>query len=239
MWYSFNNNALISNLLNIIYPSSCPVCRSASDVFIYSPICKRCWSQIKRYTGPSCRICAMPFPSEFSSICKQCLKQPPPFSKVITYGIYEGVLAEAINHLKFYGVRRISKPLGKLMSKLVLPFVDGIVPVPLHIKSLRERGFNQSLIIARPLSKSQHIPLLMDVLIKIKETPPQIGLSAKERIANMRNAFSVHGDVKDMCVLLVDDVMTTGATVTACSSALMKAGAREVFVLTLARSSMM
>lgn len=181
----------------------------------------------------------MPLPSELSSICKKCLEQTPPFSKVITYGIYEGVLAVAINHLKFYGVRRISKPLGKLMSNLALPFVDGVVPVPLHIKKLRERGFNQSLIIARPLSKSLRIPLLMDVLIKIKETPPQIGLSAKDRISNMKNAFSVHGDVKDMRILLVDDVMTTGATVTSCSSALMKAGAREVFVLALARSRIM
>lgn len=239
MWYSFNAKyALISRLLNIIYPSRCPVCKSKSDVFVSSPICSICWSQIRRYTGPSCKICAMPFSSDLSSICKDCIKKSPPFSKVINFGLYEGVLAEAINQLKFYGIKRISKPLAKLLSKLPIPVIDGIVPVPLHIKSLRERGFNQSLLLAIYLSKVLHVPILMDILIKKKETPPQIGLSAKERLHNIRSAFTVRGDVKGLVVLLVDDVMTTGATVTECSHELLKSGARDVFVLTLARTLM-
>jgi len=239
MWNTFENRySLISHIINILYPSKCPLCEGNSDKFIHSPLCTYCWSQIRSYNGPSCRICAMPFPSELSSICKQCFKQSPPFSKVINFGIYEGVLAEAINQLKFHGVRRIAKPLGTLMCSLSLPLMDGIVPVPLHIKSLRERGFNQSLLIARILSRSLHIPLFMDILIKKKDTPPQIGLSAKERIANIRNAFTVIGDIKGLRILLVDDVMTTGATARACSHELVKAGALEVIVLTLARSRM-
>jgi len=180
----------------------------------------------------------MPFSSELSSICGYCLKQFPPFSKVINFGVYEGALAEAIHQLKFHGARRISKPLGTLLSKESLPLVDVIVPVPLHIKNLRERGYNQSLLIARKLSRSLHIPLFMDTLIKKKETPPQIGLSAKERISNVRNAFTVQGNVKGRRILLVDDVMTTGATVKECSHALVNAGAREVIVATIARSRM-
>jgi ComF family protein len=237
MWNTFDNRySLISHLINIIYPSRCPLCEGTSDKFICSPLCKDCWSQIMRYTGPSCRICALPFSSELSSICAQCFKQFPPFSKVINFGIYEGALAEAIHQLKFHGVRRISKPLATLISNLSLPVMDGIVPVPLHIKSLRERGFNQSILISRNLSRSLRIPLFMDTLIKKKETPPQIGLSARERISNIRNAFSVTGDVKDLRILLFDDVMTTGATVRECSHELLNAGAREVIVLTLARS---
>ncbi|MBM4137488.1 MAG: ComF family protein [Nitrospira sp.] len=180
----------------------------------------------------------MPFPSEHGKICGQCLKKPPPFSMVINYGLYEGVLAEAINQLKFYRIKRLSKPLGTLLFSLDLPQVDGIVPVPLTAKGLRERGFNQSLLIARVVSKGIKVPLLMDVLAKGKETPPQIGLSAKERLINLKNAFKVNGDIKGLRLLLVDDVMTTGATVKECSKQLMKAGAKEVIVLTLARSSM-
>jgi ComF family protein len=178
----------------------------------------------------------MPFSSELSSICGQCLKQFPPFSKVITFGVYEGVLAEAINQLKFHGVRRLSKPLGTLLSTVSLPAVDGIIPVPLHMRSLRERGFNQSLLIARTLSRTLDIPLFMDMLVKKKETPPQIGLSAKKRIVNVKHAFAVRGDVKGRSILLVDDVMTTGATVRECSHELINAGAREVFVVAIARS---
>jgi ComF family protein len=180
----------------------------------------------------------MPFSTDLSSICGQCLKQAPPFSTAITFGVYEGVLAEAINQLKFRGIKRIAKPLGALLSNAWLPAVDGIVPVPLHIKSLRERGFNQSLLIAKTLSRRRTIPLFMDILIKKKETPPQIGLSATERISNVRKAFTAQGDVKGLRILLVDDVMTTGATVKECSHELLNAGVREVIVATIARSRM-
>lgn len=181
----------------------------------------------------------MPFASEDAKICGQCIKKAPPFSMVITYGHYEGILAEAINQLKFHGVKRISKALGRLLLDLDLPETDGILPVPLTIKRLKERGFNQSLLIARVISGETAAPLLIDVLAKKKETLPQIGLSAKERLLNLKNAFEVKGDISSLRLMLVDDVMTTGATVTECSKVLMKAGAKEVIVLTAARSGMM
>jgi ComF family protein len=233
------SNALISRLLNIIYPSQCPSCGGVSDIFSHSPICSSCWFQIKRYTGPSCRICAMPFTSEYAEICMKCLKKAPPFSKVMNYGLYEGSLAEAINQLKFHGLKRLAKPLGRLLLSFDLSGMDGIVPVPLSIKKLKERGFNQSLLFARVISRDKKIPLLMDILFKKKETPPQTRLSGKERLSNLRNAFIVKGDIKGLRLVLVDDVMTTGATVTECSKQLMKAGAKEVVVITLARTSMM
>jgi ComF family protein len=181
----------------------------------------------------------MPFSSQYSNVCGQCLKKSPPFSKAIIYGLYEGVLAEAINQLKFNGLKRLSKPLGKLLLSLDLPAMDGVVPIPLDIKRIRERGFNQSLLIARVISKMMKVPLLMDILLKKRATHPQIGLSAKERLSNLKNSFEVKGNIKGLRLLLVDDVMTTGATVTECSKVLMKAGAKEVNVLALARSSMM
>jgi ComF family protein len=184
-------------------------------------------------------ICAMPLSSEYSKICGQCLKESPPFSKVITYGLYDGVLAEAINQLKFYGLNRLSVPLGRLFATMDLPRADGIVPVPLSKRGLKERGFNQSLLLARIVSKTSGTPLFMDTLLKKRDTPPQIGLSAKERLLNLKNAFEAKGHIKDLRLFLVDDVMTTGATVRECSKQLLKAGAKEITVLTLARANMM
>jgi len=181
----------------------------------------------------------MPFTSEYGQVCGQCLKKAPPFSKVLNYGLYEGALSDAINHLKFYGVKRLAKPLGSLLLIFDSSGFDGIIPVPLSIRSLRERGFNQSLLISRVISKKLNVPLLMDNLLKIKETPPQIGLSARERLLNLKKAFEVRGSIQGLRLLLVDDVMTTGATVTECSKVLMRAGAKEVAVLTLARTSML
>src|SRR4030043_687456 len=159
----FNHKyALISKLLNTLYPSRCPLCGSVPDVFSHSPICASCWSRIKRYTGPSCSICAMPFSSQYSKVCGQCLKKTPPFSKAIIFGLYEGALAEAINQMKFNRVKRLPKPLGGWLVSLDLPFADGIVPVPLDMKKLCERGFNQSLLMAMVISKMMRTPLLMD-----------------------------------------------------------------------------
>jgi ComF family protein len=180
----------------------------------------------------------MPFPSEYTKTCGECIRKPPPFSAVINFGIYEGALAEAINQMKFHGARRLSKPLGMLIYNSGIPQADGIVPVPLTLRKLRERGFNQSLLISRVISKGSGIPLLMDILFKTRETPPQTRLSAKERRGNLKGAFEGKVGAKGLRLLLVDDVMTTGATVTECSRQLIKAGAREIIAITLARSVM-
>jgi ComF family protein len=231
-----NRYSLISGFLNILYPSQCPVCRNPSDTFRTSPICSSCWSKIKKFTGSSCALCALPCASEYVTVCGQCMIKRPPFSKVIFYGLYDGILAEAISQMKFHGLKRLSSPLGKLLLNCNLPVIDGILPVPLSVKGLRERGFNQSLLMARVLAKNLQVPLFMDILFKKKETLPQIGLSKKERLANLKKAFEVKGDIKGLRLLLIDDVMTTGATVTECSKVLMKAGAQEIVVLTLARA---
>jgi len=174
--------------------------------------------------------------SDHARICGQCMQQAPPFSRVIAYGLYEGVLAEAIHQFKFHRVRRLSKPLGNLLLDLDIPHADGIIPVPLRKKGLIERGFNQSLLISHLIAKRTGIALFMDSLRKTKDTAPQIGLSARERLMNLKNAFEVRGNVTDLRLLLVDDVITTGATVRECSKMLLKAGAKEVTVLALARA---
>jgi ComF family protein len=143
----------------------------------------------------------------------------------------------AINVYKFHGIRRLYSPLGRLLLDFDVSAADAVVPVPLGLKGLRDRGFNQSLLLAKVISRHTKVPLAMDGLLKVRETRPQVGLSAKERARNLRGAFSVRGNFKKMKLLLVDDVMTTGATAKECARQLMNAGAEEVAVLTLARAS--
>ncbi len=237
MWNTTDHkHGLISGFLNILYPSKCPSCGKVSNISSYYPFCSGCWAKIYRYEGNSCKICALPLSSEYAKICGQCIKTKPPFSRVITYGLYEGLLAEAINQLKFCGAKNLVRPLVKLLLNIDLPPVNGIIPVPLSKKRLQERGFNQSLLIAREISKRKEIPLLMDILVKKKDTLPQTQLSAKERSLNVKDAFELKENIKGMKVFLVDDVMTTGATVTECTKQLINGGAKEVVIITLARA---
>lgn len=229
---------LASSFLSALYPSTCPVCKAPSDNISYAPICMGCWERIKRYIGPSCRVCASPLISEYSRICADCLSHKPYFSMVLSYGLYSDTLREAIHYLKFSGLKRLARPLGKFLQELPVPEMDGIVPVPLSKKSLRQRGFNQTLLLARVLSGCLKIPVHMDTLYKTRDTLPQIELSAKERISNLKNAFEVSGDLSGLRLILLDDVMTTGATARECSKTLMKGGAKEVIVVTIARSSL-
>lgn len=228
---------LISAGLSALYPSRCPSCSGPADNYILAPFCSGCWTTIERYSGGSCRICSDPCVSEYSGICGNCIKTPPPFSRAVIFGIYDKVLAQAIHSLKFQRIKRLYRPLGALMLQLELSDVDVIVPVPLSLKGLRERGFNQSLLLAKVIAGATGVPLVIDGLVKRTDTPPQIGLSAKERIANLRGAFMASRSFKDKTVLLVDDVMTTGATARACSGELLRGGAREVVVHALARAS--
>lgn len=230
-------STLISGIFNALYPETCPACSRATDNTRYAPFCSDCWSAISRYSGASCKICAEPYASAASGTCGHCLKDPPPFSKAVSFGIYEEVLARAIHALKFQQIRRLHKPLGELMLQLDLPHVDAVVPVPLHAQGLRERGFNQALLLAKVIAAEAGVPLVIDGLIKGKATLPQLGLTAKERAANLAGAFSAVRGFPEMTLLLVDDVMTTGATVRACSRELRRAGATDVVVCTLARAA--
>ena len=170
-------------------------------------------------------------------ICAGCMKKRPFFSMAMSFGIYEGILAEAINLYKFHGIKRLAGPLGEFLTDFDPAGIDVVVPVPLSITGLRNRGFNQSLLLAKAFSDKKGIPLVMNGLMKCRETGPQIGLSAKERAKNLKDAFSAPRRFDGMRVLLVDDVMTTGSTANECAKQLLKAGAGDVSVLTLARAS--
>ncbi len=228
---------LISKVINVLFPSECPSCGNETDNFTTAPFCSSCWSGIKKYTGPSCRICATPFTSEDAKTCADCINKPPYFSKAISFGLYDGMLASALHFFKFHRIKRLHQPLGKFLLDFDFAGIDAVMPVPLTIKGLRERGFNQSLLLAKAVSGKKKIPLIMDGLIKKAETAPQIGLSRKERGRNLNNSFGTTRTFPGMKLLLVDDVMTTGSTANECSKELLRAGAAEITVLTLARAS--
>ncbi len=187
--------------------------------------------------APHARYVRRPFHRNMPKYARTALRIPLFFSKTMSFGLYKDTLSEAINLFKFQGIKRLYRPLANLLLDFDMSGVEAVVPVPLSIRGLRSRGFNQSLLLAKTVSDKKKIPLVIDGLLKKADTPPQIGLSAKERAKNLRGAFIATRQFSGRRVMLVDDVMTTGATANECSRQLIKAGASEVVVLTLARAA--
>lgn len=228
---------IYSSFLDLIFPGKCLACGEPSPFLPHRPFCAECWGKIAPYSGPACEICGEPFTSEHGINCSNCLKDPPHFTKAYSFGLYGGILEEAIKTFKFGKQKTLAHPLSEILCSIKdLPEVDAVLAVPLTKKALLERGFNQSLLLAKEFSRLKRIPLFPHVLTKIKDTNPQAMMNRKERIKNLRGAFSAQG-VQGKRIMLVDDVMTTGATMRECSRALIKAGASQVFTITLARAS--
>jgi ComF family protein len=231
---------MFNSFLNILFPESCPVCNRKSDDHRTAPICSSCWETVIPYTGAACRRCGKPLVSNESSICGACHKNGPYFDGAQSFGLHEGALQKAISLFKFHRIKRLSIPLSEKLSMMKLPHVEMVLPVPLHKKRLREREFNQSALLAGEIARRSDIVLMLNTLIRKKNTLPQVGLSAKERRKNIRNAFEVTDPqaVKGRRLMLVDDVFTTGATAQECSKVLKKAGAKEVHVVTLTHGTL-
>jgi ComF family protein len=231
--------------LDIIFPPRCHVCRC----FLAEPtdihLCNNCREKIITVSSPLCTICGVPFATEngIDHICGHCLTTRRPFAGARAAARFEGPLQELIHRFKYGKKIHLSRPLGLLTATVLGDFhpavsADCIVPVPLHRRRLRERGFNQSQLIGRILAKSWEIPLSVHNLRRIRWTTPQTGLSAAERERNIRGAFAVvkPDRLEGKRLLLVDDVYTTGSTVTECAKTLRQSGAKEVYVVTVARS---
>jgi len=224
-------------MAGLVYDNQCPSCGLPGDSIALFPICSRCMASVTGYRGPACLRCAKPFASRYSDTCGDCLSDTPAFDRALSYGLYEGVLMEAIHLMKFKGVRRLASPLSAMISSLDLPGdADIIMPVPMTRGGLIRRGFNQSALVARALGKARGIPLRLDVLLKTRETPPQLGLSRRARLRNLRGAFRAEPGVRGLNVIVLDDVITTGATMRECAKALKKEGAAGVTAISIART---
>jgi ComF family protein len=174
--------------------------------------------------------------------CGICQREPPAFDRAWVAGPYEGPLRRAIHLLKYGCMTPLARPLGERLALAAAPFsgYDAIVPAPLHWRRRWDRGFNQAELLARELSRRVGVPVDRR-LLRTRSTAPQAGLSAAERRLNVRGAFRAAGEqagIRGKRLIVVDDVMTTGATLAACTRALKRAGAAEVAVLTLARADL-
>ena len=175
-----------------------------------------------------------------------CRRAAPPFQRAVAYGAYDGTLRDLIHLLKYQRVRPVASLLGGLLAEALtavqLPPSLLVVPVPLYKRKLRDRGFNQAEEVARALVRRRSvagIQLEASSLVRVRETASQTGLTRHQRRANLRGAFSVMRAqrIAGKSVLVVDDVMTTGTTAGECARVLLRAGARQVFVATVARAT--
>ncbi len=211
----------------------CLLCGAASHDGL---CCAACEADLTRLTEAHCPICALP--TLVGSVCGECLQQPPPFDYTLAAFIYNFPLDKLIQALKFHERLVLVNFLADAVVKRVNTKPDCLVSLPLHPSRLRERGFNQSLLLARRISRRLDIPLLVDACERVRNTPPQSSLPWKERDKNMRQAFVCKPDfdVHGKHVAIVDDVMTTGASIGELARALKQAGASEVSAWVVART---
>ena len=236
---------ILPGMADILFPSRCPTCHELLHGNRQASFCETCASRIKAIRPPICPACGLPFPMEEGTnhLCGDCLLSPKAFSIARAVGHYERTLLEAIHLFKYTGKTAMGTLLGRIMAEHDYPdFLISsyalIMPVPLHSKRLRERMFNQSLMLARVIANTFAIPLDFTSLKRHIYTQPQITLGKKDRQTNVRGAFQVEKSAKVAGgkILLVDDVYTTGSTLNECARVLIQSGAAEVAVLTLARA---
>jgi ComF family protein len=236
--------ALVRSALDATLPRRCGICRQGLSPSAVRVICSACWDAIPRIQGPRCSLCGIPFASEAAVShspahrCGACRDTPPSFTQAVAAGMYAGVLADAIRRCKYQKQVDLVSVLGELLDPVLktLPPVDAVVAVPLHVRRLREREFNQSLRIAAWVAQRLDRPLWPNALRRIRWTDPQTTLDRADRQTNVRRAFAVRDQaaVRGRRLALVDDVYTTGATVNECARALRSAGASDVYVVTVA-----
>ncbi|MCX5850308.1 MAG: ComF family protein [Deltaproteobacteria bacterium] len=234
----------LNDLSDVIFPPQCLGCGEIFHPQSKQIFCPSCEENIRFITGNICPVCGITFSDSpaGSHLCGNCLEKRPYFSYARAVFSYENIILKAIHQFKYGNNISIGAIFASFMSDFSFPDIDFteysfIIPVPLHIKRLRERGFNQSLILARAIEKKRQIPVNFSLLKRHKFTETQTGMNKTERKQNIKGAFEV-GDNKKVAgnnIILVDDVYTTGATVNECAKTLIKAKAKKVTVLTLAR----
>jgi competence protein ComFC len=201
----------------------CPTCAKNTTIILQSSVC------------PICGI-----PQNAGLICQQCHVNPPPFKATRAWAVYEGGLRKAIHSLKYsrnmgLGIL-FSRYLTLTLKTLNWP-IDLIVPVPLNPKRMGERGYNQSNLLAKPVAWAREIPYSTRALLRTRNTRSQVGLNAHDRHSNVQGAFLARNNiVSGRNVLIIDDITTTGSTIASCAQALIDAGAKEIYGLTLARA---
>jgi ComF family protein len=234
-------------LAALFFPAPCRICEATLDTASRIPICPECLDSLRPLEGPLCQVCGRPFVSPMMAqvarpLCGLCRRGVYGFDLARSYGGYGDAMVRAVTLLKYYAVTPLGDWFGARLVELVARQPEGfaadvVVPVPLHRTRLRERGYNQAELIARPLARRLGLPLGSYLLARTRPRPDKLKLTRRERWETVRGAYAMREGkrVDNLRVLLVDDVFTSGATLDACARALRRAGAARVVGLTVAR----
>jgi len=236
-------------LASVIFPAPCELCGELLNTANRIPICRSCLGLLRPLDGPCCARCGRPFVSAVAldvqdlPLCHICRRSLYDFDFARSFGAYTGPMASAIMLLKYHQVTSLAAWFATGLRQVFdahreMYRADVVVPVPAHALRLRERGYNQAELIAKALARSLGLPCRSYLLVRIRPRPDKLRLSLRERWRSVRGAYTIRqgARVDNLRVLLVDDVLTTGATLDACSRALRKAGASNVVALTVARA---
>ena len=225
--------SMVWTILDVLFPPFCCNC----GVLGYE-LCPDCFNEItlseQRHI---CKICGCL--TQEADLCNRCSTKKQYFDQLRSWGIYDGVLRNAIIRIKFnrgFGlIDNFTQTCADFISKWNIK-IDTIIPVPLSKARLKSRGYNQAALLTKPISRLLHHSYRPEGLIRIKDTASQVGLNAQKRVQNVRNAFEGNLITENKSILVIDDIATTGSTLNECAKALRKAGAKEVFCFTLART---
>lgn len=230
-----------------LLPPHCPLCRAPLNTIGSSTaisLCDHCATQCQVNAVDCCPWCSEPYATSSVTrhLCSQCLRRPPQFLWLKTAGIYTETMASAMHQFKYQGQPSLAKPLAqciitKLTNDITAYQPELIIPVPLHSTRLKERGYNQSLLLARHLGKKFQISVCTKTLIRNRPTSPQSLLSAAQRRNNLRDAFEIRQTVAPKRILLIDDVVTTTSTARSCANLLIQHG-HSVAIIALGRASL-
>jgi competence protein ComFC len=236
---------LFKGFMDLIYPNCCLACKNKiSSAKEQRFVCASCWDKIERNHPPFCASCGrhLNIKNPKDNACSSCLQTKFYFDRAFSPCIYTGIIKKLIHEFKYSGKDYLGKPLGSLMNEFIrdyhLPveYLDFIIPMPLHKSRLREREFNQAEILSREVGKEFNKIVLADTLIRTKPTKTQTELAIEKRRQNVEKSFRVNRPegIKNANLLLIDDVLTTGATANEATKILKEAGANIVLLLTLA-----
>ncbi len=236
--------AAASAAIDLVYPPCCLACRAA--ICEANALCASCWGAIRFIERPFCDRTGTPFPLDLGAeglLSPEAIAAPPVYARARAVARFDdGPIRRLVHQLKYGDRLELAGPMGAWMTRAgeeLLSEADVLVPVPLHRWRLATRQFNQSVLLARSISRRCGVPVDVDALRRRKATTPQVGLSRSQRATNMQGAFTVDPErgiaVAGRAVVLIDDVLTSGATINAASRALLRADARRVDVLVFAR----